>query len=207
MATNNCFLCDPDGVLVYRRSTTAFALCGLGPIVDGYSIVATRRHVRSAADAAAGEAPEFPVFAAEVRARLATHYGGCLLTEHGRVPVCVDVSGATEPHCFHAHFLLFPGAPAVETKARSYFARVEHASSLEEALDMARVHHEYFLISPEPQDFMVMTRPGRVIRQFARLLVAESLGCSELANWRRYSLYQEASAMAKELHGLFAEEK
>lgn len=199
-----CFLCSPDEDLVYWSDGTGLAMCGLGPIVRGYSIVATKRHIHSAADVAADQMPEFLAFASDVRARLANYYGQCLLTEHGRVSLCVDVSGGTEPHCFHAHFLMFPGAPAVEAKARPYFARVEHASSLEEALNMARTHHEYFLLSPEPERFMVMTRPGKMIRQFARLLVAESLGRSELANWRRYSLYQEASAVAIELRGLFA---
>src|SRR5712692_1420988 len=122
-----CFLCNPETGLVYWNDRTNIALCGLGPIVKGYSVVAPRSHVRSAADAAAGEAVEFLAFASEVRAKLSELYGPCLLTEHGRLPVCVDVSGTTDPHCYHAHFLMFPGVSTLEDKARSYFAHVKYA--------------------------------------------------------------------------------
>jgi hypothetical protein len=198
-----CFLCNPDADLVYQSDCTSLALCGLGPIVKGYSVVATRRHIRSAADAAASEAPDFLPFLSEIRSKLAGLYGQCLVTEHGRLPVCVDVSGTSDPHCYHAHFLIFPGAPPVETTARSYFRKAESASSLEEALEIARSHEEYFLLSPDPHRFIIMTRPGRLIRQFARLLVAESLGSPELANWRHHSLREDAALNASELRGLF----
>lgn len=200
-----CFLCSPDADLMYWSNRTSLALCGLGPIVKGYSVVAPRLHIRSAADAAAGEVSEFLAFASDVRAKLSKLYGQCLLTEHGRLPVCIDISGTTDPHYYHAHFLMFPGVPALEDKASSYFARVKYASSLAEALEIARVENEYFLLSPDPQRFVVMTRPGRLIRQFARLLVAESLGRPELANWRRYSLREEAVSAAAELRGSFTE--
>jgi hypothetical protein len=202
-----CFLCSPEVDLMYWSDRTSLALCGLGPVVKGYSVVAPRLHIRSAADAAAGEAFEFLAFASDVRARLSKLYGQCLLTEHGRLPVCVDVSGTTDPHCYHAHFLMFPGAPTLEDRACSYFARVKYASSLVEALEIAQVEKEYFLFSPNPQRFVIMTRPGRLIRQFARLLVAEALGRPELANWRRYPLREEVASTAAELRSLFAKER
>jgi hypothetical protein len=112
----------------------------------------------------------------------------------------------SDPHCFHAHFLLFPGAPDLETTARSYFARAAYASSFEEALKMARVHPEYFLFSPDPSRFVILTRPGRLIRQFARLLVAEALGNPERANWRRFPLREEAVSTAAELRQFVTQE-
>lgn len=200
----NCFLCNPDAGLVYKNDPAGFALCGLGPIVKGYSVVATQEHVRSAADAAARESLEFCGFVSDVRKKLESSYGPCLITEHGRLPVCIDVSGTTDPHCYHAHFLMFPRAPNIEEEARSYFARVEYASSLDDALSLARAHEEYFLLSPSDKQFAIMTRPGKIIRQFARLLVAESLGSSDLANWRLHSLREEAASTAAELRGLLA---
>src|SRR5213593_5151012 len=55
-----CFLCDPASNLVYRRESSGIALAGLGPVTRGYSVVATIGHIRSAADAALGQAPDFP---------------------------------------------------------------------------------------------------------------------------------------------------
>jgi diadenosine tetraphosphate (Ap4A) HIT family hydrolase len=206
-AGQDCFLCRPDEKLTYVTSRVGFALCGLGPILPGYSVVATHEHVRSAADIDFAVVNEFVEFASTVRARLASAFGSCVLTEHGRLPVCVDVSGTTDPHCFHAHFLLFPGAPEIDQQARSYFAQVRPANSFAQALATARATDEYFLLSSDPEHFLIMTRPGRLIRQFARLLVADALGHPELADWRHHSSHEEALKGAKELRDLLTGEK
>ncbi len=201
--STECFLCRPQATLIYDRGGFGFALCGLGPLVDGYSVIGATNHVRSAADLEGDEAGEFLKFVQKVRESLIQRYGSCLMTEHGRLPVCVDVSGSTDPHCYHAHFLLFPGVPSLEAKAREYFAGAETATTLEEALAAARSHEEYFLFSPSPQRFVVMTRPGKLMRQFARYLVADALGRPELANWRKFPALETALGEAQVLRSIF----
>jgi hypothetical protein len=194
-----CFLCKPDPALVYYRDRTTIALCGLGPLVKGYSVVAARSHIRSAADAAIGDYPGLLDGVVTVRRHLCHRFGSCLVTEHGRVPVCVDVSGTTDPHCYHAHFLLFPQAPAVEAAAISPFAKVQEASDLREALRIAATCQEYFLFSPTDTRFLIMTRPGKLVRQFSRMIVASALGRENLANWRKFPNRKTAVADAAEL--------
>lgn len=184
---------------MYRKTSDGIALTGLGPLVPEYSVVATVGHVRSATDAVLGESPGFVKFTLALRNALIERHGSCLLSEHGRVPICDDISGTTDPHCFHAHFLVFPGAPNVEADASTFFAQVEIAQSLSDALRLARAHEEYFLLSPNPSKYLVMTRPGRMIRQFVRMLVAERLGRPELANWRRHANRDQALADARSL--------
>jgi hypothetical protein len=198
-----CFLCDPDDDLVYWSNPDNLALCGLGPIVKGYSVVATTKHTPSAADAIAGQSSSLLSFTSNVRTKLEDRFGTCLLAEHGRMPVCMDPSGTSDPHCYHAHFLLFPAAPAIEERAISYFASVRRAESLAEALTVARDLNEYFLLSPKADQFLIMTRPGRLIRQFVRLLVSESIGQPELADWRNHARREEAASMARQLRRLF----
>src|SRR5438270_12911388 len=107
MPVAGCFLCEPDPDLIFAESGSARALCGLGPISDGYSLVATRGHISSAADALPALGKGFLDFTASVRNALVDRFGSCLLSEHGRVPLCAqDV--AADRHCYHAHFLLFP---------------------------------------------------------------------------------------------------
>jgi hypothetical protein len=149
----------------------------------------------------------FVVFANEIRSLLTEAHGSCLITEHGRLPVCLDITRATEPHCFHAHLLMFPGVPAIEDSARPYFAKIELARNLIEALHLARRHREYYLLSPDPGRFLVMTRPGRIIRQFSRFLVAQTLGRPELANWRRFSDRERALSSAIVLRRKLQEQK
>jgi hypothetical protein len=200
-----CFLCTPDAALVYYAAPDGVALCGLGPLVPGYSVVATRNHVRSAADGLVLDGPGFASFADDVRVNLAERYGSCLMTEHGRIPVCLDPGGRSEPHCYHCHFLLFPGAPSVESAARASYERVEEAHSLPEALALAKAHKEYFLFSAHRCHFLVMSQPGKLIRrQFSRFLVADAMGTPELASWRAHPDIESSTIVATELRILFA---
>ena len=45
-----CFLCAPESTLVYHRDSPIFAMAGIGPVVDGFSVIAHERHVLSMAD-------------------------------------------------------------------------------------------------------------------------------------------------------------
>ena len=95
----SCFLCRPDPTLIYCSDSVALGLCGLGPIVDGYSVLATKQHIDSAADIVQGDLQKFVEFAICVRRKLIRLFGNCLITEHGRLPVCEDVGGSSHPHC------------------------------------------------------------------------------------------------------------
>jgi hypothetical protein len=195
-------LCSPDPELVYAEVAEAFALAGLGPITEGYSVVATRQHIASAADAIQVTSG-LVEFAESVRSELAKRAGSCLLTEHGRLPVCVDISGTSDSHCYHAHFLLFPGAPDITPLAASYFRTAEQSNGVQSALELAAPYSDYLLVSPNAHSATVMTRPGRIIRQFARVLVADSLGRANQANWRKHPNKESAIETAASLRKVF----
>lgn len=199
----DCFLCNPDPNLIYWSDCASIALCGLGPIVKGYTVAAVKKHIRSAADLDIDEETSYLFFVSELREKLTNIYGSCLLTEHGRIPVCQTLSGMAETHCYHAHFLLFPNVSIEEDAACAHFNTVNYASSFPEALNEARKHKGYFLLSPNPQRFLILTQPKEMVRQFARLLVAQSVKHPELAEWQRYPLYNEAALTASQLRTFF----
>ena len=194
-----CFLCRPDHELVYTAEAGGTALCGLGPIVEGYSVLGAVNHVRSAADLGAIERGELVDFVGSIRRFLSEHLGPCLITEHGRVPVCQSVSGLSQPHCYHAHFLAFPNAPDVTEIATAFFSRSIEATTLHEALDLARSEEDYFLVSPDPNRFLVFSKPPRTVRQLSRLLVATMMARPALADWETYPMRDVASASAHNL--------
>lgn len=199
MSARTCFLCSPDRELVYHEDSRGIALCGLGPIVPGYSVVAPSQHLHSAADSVRVGDDGFLDLATDIRARLIERFGSCLLTEHGRIPVCTESTHRPDPHCFHAHFLLFPGVPAVEHTARAYFGRVATATDMREALQMVDDDEGYFFLSPNLSRFLVLTPPVLFIRQFSRLLVADAIGKAGLADWRKHPQLDRAKAMAAQL--------
>lgn len=192
-----CFLCEPDPTLVYSANDQAFALVGLGPIVDDYTVLATQGHFRSMADIPVAQLPRFAESKRRIRTYLEQKHGHCLITEHGRVPVCAPTKANADPHCYHAHLLLFPGIEDITTEAAKNFKTVSTVTTLPEAMAIARNCEEYLLISPSPQKFSILTRPGTLIRQFTRTLVADSIGRPDMANWRKYPDFERASRMAE----------
>jgi diadenosine tetraphosphate (Ap4A) HIT family hydrolase len=80
-----CFLCSPAPDLVFLESENFYALAGLGPVVDGYCVVAAKAHFRSMADIPEALHGERGGFLTVLRSKLSARYGACLITEHGRV--------------------------------------------------------------------------------------------------------------------------
>jgi len=84
----DCFLCNPNGALVFHEGSAGIALAGLGPIVDGYTVVASRQHVSSATDLPGLALKSFCTYAEQIRGKLVEIYGSCLMTEHGKAGLC-----------------------------------------------------------------------------------------------------------------------
>jgi hypothetical protein len=179
-----CFLCEPDPSLVYAGDADFFAMCGYGPVVPGYSIIASRRHVRSFADLNQIERIRLENFVKSISDIVSIH-GHPIITEHGRVPICDYLHDDSDAHCYHAHILLFPGSPPIITAAER--VAVSHGSrqSLSDALSMAEALSHYILIAePTQSDFRIFNPPNPLARQFTRLLVATEVGRPEAADWR-----------------------
>ena len=183
-AQRECFLCEPDPGLVYLREGSFFAMLGLGPLREGYSVIATLEHVPSMLDLDQHRAEELIDFTRLVRARhVMRGYEPGAITEHGRVATCVyAVTEAHEPHCLHAHRLLFPGEPEVDLRLV--------ASQVESYPDplAAFEHFEWagqYLYSETPNGSCALARaPRRLPRQLLRRLVAHRLDDDEAADWQ-----------------------
>jgi hypothetical protein len=143
-------------------------------------------------------------FLATIRTRLSAMYGKCLVTEHGRMAVCAD--DEHDHHCFHAHFLVFPGTEDVSALAGSYFGKTAEFATLETALASAAQHPEYLLTSPDPSRLAVHSTPLNVPRQLARFLVAWKNGDPHLADWKAWPQRQRAISIANALRAAFVAE-
>lgn len=197
-----CFLCSPSPELVFLESQNFYALAGLGPIVDGYCVIAAKAHSRSMADIAPQLWAERDSFLATIRARLTAMYGSCLVTEHGRMAVCA--ADEHDHHCFHAHFLVFPGAQDVSVLAGSYFAHTVEFPSISAALASGALHPEYLLTSPDRNRLFIHSTPLNAPRQLARFLVAWENGDPHLADWKAWPQRERAISIANTLRAAFA---
>ena len=201
---NGCFLCAPKERLIYYRNSPMFAMGGLGPIVDGYSIIAHEQHIRAMADIPESDVNSALPFFTHIRRGLFERFGSCVITEHGRMALCTDpAESSDDPHCYHAHLLAFPGAPNPVQYASTYFRQVTEFRALEDALALVRAGDEYFLFSPSEDSFFVMEGGLNVPRQFARQVMAISLKCPHLADWRRNPNWDRTLRIASDLRQQF----
>src|ERR1041385_4497204 len=199
----DCFVCSPSPELVFLESRNFYALAGLGPIVDGYCVIAAKSHVKSMADVPPSMMAERGDFLTSVRTKLMAMYGRCLITEHGRMTVC---STEHDHHCFHAHFLVFPGAADISELANSYFSKSREFGSLEECLADGALGPEYFLISSNPSSFLTYSTPLNAPRQLARYLVAWNTGNTHLADWKNWPQRDRAKDIAENLRSAFGKQ-
>jgi hypothetical protein len=204
MTDTRCFLCEPDPKLLIHDGRSMRLIAGLGPLVPGYTVLASKKHSRSLADLA-DESPEAIEELRDIRRRMTAVYGAAMITEHGRVPVCRDDNDEHEQHCHHAHCLVFPTAVDILPNAESYFGRVETRNSLAAALALARGAENYFLVSADDRRYSVFSEPLSAPRQLARYLVAFATNQPGLADWRVQPREAEAKAMAEELRKIFGD--
>lgn len=196
----DCFLCSPDESLVYLRTDLYFAMLGHGPLGRGYSLIATSEHVPSMLDIENDAVDELVSFTARVREVLRPHYGDVLVTEHGRVAACVaEATRRYEPHCLHAHRLVFPGQEDLDLGAEMPGDDVRPFASFTEARRLFDWPAQYLYAERPDSSCQIVAAPRRVPRQFFRTVVAARRGERELANWQQRPGLDEVEAARREL--------
>lgn len=186
---DECFLCEPDTSLVYLKEGPFFAMLGLGPIGTGYSVIATAAHVASMFDLDAEEGRLLTQFTARVRNLLSPHFGPCSLAEHGRIALCVSIATkAHEPHCLHAHRLVFPSLPNLPLRLAVPDLPVETFESFDDARMRQAFPERQYLYTEDADGSCEVCFPSRPIaRQLLRqLAVALRKEARDVADWRTF---------------------
>lgn len=186
MSSHDCFLCHPDRRLVYTESPSFYVMVGLGPIIEGYSIMSTVTHIPSYFDLRGDLVQEYLDFRASTFERMADAYRRPVVTEHGRVPACDFYDDRPhQAHCYHAHQLLFPADVDLEPRLRAEYRNyVQTFSNFVAARDaMQATEDEYLYFENADGRCIVIPTPYKHIRQYFRLLVAEAVGHPERISW------------------------
>lgn len=202
-AVRGCFLCEPDRLLVFSRTAECVAMCGLGPVVPYYSLVATNAHIRSASDAIR-EGVDILAAVKHVVSGFNARGFECIIAEHGRVPVCAERIGH-ERHCYHAHMLIFPDARWPTIDVEHIFHKTYIFNDMEAALIGAPVNNEYYLLSRNLEKTVLYCEPKAAPRRFLRALVASEEGVPEKADWRINPDREAALGYARELRSAFGD--
>lgn len=181
----DCFLCRPKAALLVDVSPAGYAVAGLGPLADGYTVVATHDHVRGLAAVPVETRRLYADYTMTVASRLSKQYGSCFIIEHGNMAICGVGDATGRAHCLHPHFLLVPDTRCSVDPFVEHFGS-EHSAfgSLAEAVQYGADRGQYVLAGDTSGMFHVFLPNGDLPRQFARALLAEQLGLVDRASWR-----------------------
>jgi len=195
-----CFLCQPDHPWIYETSQHFVAMLGLGPIGEGYSLIAARDHVPSMLDLEPAEAEELAEFTQRVRERLRPHYGEAVVTEHGRIAPCLTAYARVfEPHCLHAHRLVFAGHTRVDLAASYSRVKARRYQSFLEAQRYFDSEGQYLYSEDADGSCEVVPVHGPLPRQFFRRLIASRSGNPHLSDWNVYPQFDVVAAAQRRL--------
>jgi len=161
-------------------------MLGLGPIVEGYSLIATNEHTPSMLDIKIDLLEELNYFTQSVKNIIKDKFGECIITEHGRVPPCVFDVTKQEVHCFHAHRLVFPISLDLLFSFTRYNLQYYNYNSFSEAKNNFKHSGEYLYFERFDGSCVIAPTNNKIARQFFRFEVAEKIGKPELANWKKY---------------------
>src|SRR5436190_16823427 len=104
-----CFFCNPDESRIVARTQHFFLLCGMGPITEGYVILASKRHSPSMLDLDDDAFQDFQNVLPQVESFVTRAYERPIMLEHGRIAACTHYDRKErDHHCYHSHLLIFP---------------------------------------------------------------------------------------------------
>lgn len=182
-----CFLCTPEPEWTWLESEHFRAILGVGPIGTGFTLIAAREHVPSMLDLPPAAARELQSFTAAVRQRLEPLFGPSSIGEHGRVSPCVGPSVRRhEPHCLHAHRLVFPGRPVMTLTGTLRGLRPAVYDGFAQIRTDFAHPGQYVYIEDSTGRCEVAPVGGPLPRQFLRAVAASYAGAPELADWRSH---------------------
>jgi hypothetical protein len=197
---NSCFLCAPNKEWVYSKSSKFYSMLGLGPIVEGYSLIATQAHLPSMIDLSLSDVSLLIDFTANIRQILNRHFGQTVITEHGRVAPCVDPEvDRKDAHCFHAHRLVFPTEIDFTNVFSQHNLEVEEYSSFIECKQQFKWRGEYLYYERPNGSCLIASAPGKLARQFFRYKLADAIGHPELASWRDFPALKAVERARKKI--------
>ncbi|MBS1862159.1 MAG: hypothetical protein JSS68_10670 [Actinobacteria bacterium] len=191
---SHCFLCDPEPEYTWAESAYFRAVLGVGPIGEGFTLIAARDHLPSMLDLGDAESADLVAFTERVRGHLSEVYGPTVVAEHGRVAPCVAPSVRRhEPHCLHAHRLVFPGLVRMDLAELAPGLRRERYPDFWTVREHGADVRQYLYV--EDRDGCQLGRvSGPLPRQFLRGFAALLRGEPELADWRSTPGFQQIHA-------------
>lgn len=186
-----CRFCNPpEKERILYENDNFYIMLSLGPIVEGYTLLVSKKHIGCCADIQDELYNEYIFLYQKIKSILKSTYGNVICYEHGRSGSClIPIEGSK--HCFHAHMHFIP----VDTKLNELVSFDFKNSVLLKDLSQLR---KYFLLNAsrylfveDEESMKIYPNIEKIRRQYLRFKTAKAINKEELYDWVKYQGWDE----------------
>jgi len=196
-----CFpLDEKNRSLVLRETKNFYVIASIGPIIEGYLLICSKKHFSSCGNLPAKLYPEFENLKKEVQEVFLKVYGGYTFFEHGKTKACAH--NGKDTHCFHAHLHALPTNTKVVGVLTQELGEPIRISSFKEIPQF--LPKDPYLYYEVEKDKYLWLAPVDLRQQFFRWILAEQLGVEQKADWKLNPNWEETEKTYLRLNQYFA---
>lgn len=197
---NSCRFCNPpEKERILFETDNFYIMVSLGPIVDGYLLIVSKRHIGACFNTPDVLMTEFLCLKEKVKNILIRHYGCCIFYEHGKTGTSLTFENSNK-HCYHAHLHCIPVNIELNKQIENELP-FDSYSSFPEAWGFSRNLKRYLYV--EDTRINVYSVDKKIRSQFLRYKLAEALGKPELGNWVENQNWESINRTIEQLSPYF----
>ncbi len=186
------------GSRILFESDNFLVFPSLGQIVEGYLLIATKKHYIGMAEVPKILYPELEKVQEKVRKVLTENYSSPLFFEHGAVSEFKRGGCCIE----HAHLHSVPVELDILEDLAKHF-KCSQISSFSELKIQSETQTPYFFLQDNSGRRYLFQVPEVVPSQYIRQIIAKKLNCGEKWDWRSYLGLEELKKTLEKLRGRF----
>lgn len=206
---DGCFFCRPERWRTIFKGQHTQILAGAGPLCPGYSMLAPRAHVHTAADLDERSLWEFLAIFELLKLSLSNQYGpGYTAYEHGRIGSCraLEIGNDLSTFCHHAHRVVIPVSTNCFSQIEPWFNSYCTLDSQHSIRDLAGEEYVYYETGAgiSPVSRVGFQDHKGIPSQFMRRILTTALDRGRDWSWAVDPNYEEMIDTATRLKGEFA---
>lgn len=187
-----CRFCFPlegkNKSLVLSQTKDFYVIASIGPIIEGYVLICSKKHFSSCANIPTKLYSEYNRLKSMIKNLFLKRYGGYTFFEHGKTKLCAK--NGNDNHCFHAHLHALPAKADILPKLIKELGQPTKVSSEEKIIEA--LGDNPYLYYETQEGCFVWRAPEDLRQQFFRWILAEELEVLDKADWKINPNWREA---------------
>lgn len=198
-----CRFCFPlskkNKSLLLGQTKNFYLIPSIGPIIEGYLLLCTKKHYSSCENLPPKLYPEFISLKEKVKNIFNTDFGGYTFFEHGKTKGCGQ--NGDSAHCFHTHLHALPTSIEILPILTDKLGKGTKISGFQEIQNI--LEDEPYLYYETNNTLYLWKAPKNLRQQFFRSILAEQLGVPERASWKENPNWEETKGTYQKLSVYF----